>query len=110
MGPWRRLSSRASELWIGGLVFGVAAIIGAIPVQPLLPVFDARWTRTPVAIVAPAGVISERLGVLPSSLTFHPSQLHHAGLIYAKRDRPGLQGCSAQLCVGRAGFSGRDFS
>src|SRR5437588_12941455 len=33
----------------------------------------------------PAGVIAERLGVLPSSLTFHLNQLHHAGLITQRR-------------------------
>jgi DNA-binding transcriptional ArsR family regulator len=33
----------------------------------------------------PAGVIAERLGVLPSSLTFHLNQLHHAGLIVQRR-------------------------
>ena len=33
----------------------------------------------------PAGVIAERLGVLPSSLTFHLNQLHHAGLVMQRR-------------------------
>ncbi len=33
----------------------------------------------------PAGVIAARLGVLPSSLTFHLNQLHHAGLITQRR-------------------------
>jgi hypothetical protein len=42
MGPWRRLSSRANELWIHGLPFAVAAIIGAILVHPLLPVFEPQ--------------------------------------------------------------------
>ena len=32
-----------------------------------------------------AGVIAERLRVLPSSLTFHLNQLHHAGLITQRR-------------------------
>ena len=33
----------------------------------------------------PAGVIAERLGVLPSSLSFHLAQLVHAGLITQRR-------------------------
>jgi ArsR family transcriptional regulator len=33
----------------------------------------------------PAGVIAERLGVLPSSLTFHLNHLVHAGLITQRR-------------------------
>ena len=33
----------------------------------------------------PAGVIAERLGVQPSSLSFHLSQLTHAGLITQRR-------------------------
>jgi hypothetical protein len=42
MGPWRRLSSHAKELWVHGLAFAFAAIIGAIVVHPLLPVFEAQ--------------------------------------------------------------------
>jgi hypothetical protein len=42
MGPWRRLSSQARELWIHRLAFAVAAIIGAILVHPLLPKFEAK--------------------------------------------------------------------
>jgi ArsR family transcriptional regulator, arsenate/arsenite/antimonite-responsive transcriptional repressor len=33
----------------------------------------------------PAGVIAERLGVPPSSLTFHVQHLHRAGLITQRR-------------------------
>jgi hypothetical protein len=33
----------------------------------------------------PAGVIGERIGVLPSSLTFHLQNLHRAGLILQQR-------------------------
>ena len=42
MGPWRRLSSHARELWVHGLACAIAAIIGAILVHPLLPVFEAQ--------------------------------------------------------------------
>lgn len=33
----------------------------------------------------PAGVIADRLGRLPSSLTFHLQQLDHAGLVSCRR-------------------------
>jgi ArsR family transcriptional regulator, arsenate/arsenite/antimonite-responsive transcriptional repressor len=33
----------------------------------------------------PAGIIAERLGVLPASLTFHLKELQHAGLITQRR-------------------------
>jgi DNA-binding transcriptional ArsR family regulator len=33
----------------------------------------------------PAGVIAERLGILPSSLTFHVQQLRNAGLVVSRR-------------------------
>lgn len=32
-----------------------------------------------------AGVIAERLGILPSSLTFHVQQLRNAGLVVSRR-------------------------
>jgi hypothetical protein len=42
MGSWRRLSSDAREAWIHGLAFAAAAVIGAILVHPLLPLFEAQ--------------------------------------------------------------------
>ena len=42
MAPWRRLSSGAKELWIHGLALGIASVIGAILVHPLLPAFEAQ--------------------------------------------------------------------
>jgi hypothetical protein len=41
MERWRRLSSDAREAWIHGLAFA-AAVIGAILVHPLLPLFEAQ--------------------------------------------------------------------
>jgi hypothetical protein len=46
MGPWRRLSSDAKELWVHGLAFGFAAIVGAIVVHPLLPAFEAQTAQS----------------------------------------------------------------
>ena len=45
------------------------------------------WSRSaPQGL--PAGVIAERLGVLPSSLTFHLNLLHRAGLITPAAPEP----------------------
>ena len=35
----------------------------------------------------PAGLIAEALGIPPSSLSFHLSQLEHAGLVKSRRDQ-----------------------
>jgi hypothetical protein len=49
MAPSPRLSSHAKELCVHGLAFGGAAIIGAILIHPLLPVFEAQTdTRSEV--------------------------------------------------------------
>src|ERR1700683_2081197 len=61
----------------------------------------------------PAGAIAERLGVPPSSLTFHVQHLHRAGLITQRRLRRqliyaadftamnGLVGFLTENCCGR---------
>lgn len=38
----------------------------------------------------PAGVIAERLGVAPATLSFHLTHLMHAGLIYQRRESRSL--------------------
>lgn len=62
----------------------------------------------------PAGVIAERLGIPPSSLTFHVQHLHRAGLLTQQRvgrqliyaaDFPAMNGLVAYLtenCCNRA--------
>ena len=62
-----------------------AAIValGALAQETRLEAFRLLVATGPQGL--PAGVISERLGVLPSSLTFHLNQLHHAGLITQRR-------------------------
>jgi DNA-binding transcriptional ArsR family regulator len=62
-----------------------AAIValGALAQETRLEAFRLLVMTGPQGL--PAGVISERLGVLPSSLTFHLNQLHHAGLITQRR-------------------------
>ena len=55
------------------------AALAALAQETRLEVFRLLVTVGPEGL--PAGVIAERLGVLPSSLTFHLNLLHRAGLI-----------------------------
>lgn len=57
--------------------------LGALAQETRLDVFRLLVTQGPVGL--PAGVIADRLRVLPASLTFHLNQLHHAGLITQRR-------------------------
>ena len=59
------------------------AALGALAQETRLDLFRLLVMTGPEGL--PAGVIAERLGVLPSSLTFHLNQLHHAGLISQRR-------------------------
>jgi DNA-binding transcriptional ArsR family regulator len=57
--------------------------LGALAHETRLEVFRMLVQRGPEGI--PAGVIAERLGIPPSSLTFHLQQLLHAGLVSQRR-------------------------
>jgi len=59
------------------------AALGALAQETRLELFRLLVTVGPEGL--PAGVIAERLGVLPSSLTFHLNLLHRAGLISQTR-------------------------
>jgi len=59
------------------------AALGALAQETRLELFRLLVTCGPQGL--PAGVIAERLGVLPSSLSFHLQQLVHAGLIMQRR-------------------------
>lgn len=59
------------------------AALGALGHETRLDLFRLLVTAGPEGL--PAGVIAERLGVLPSSLTFHLNHLVHAGLITQRR-------------------------
>jgi ArsR family transcriptional regulator len=62
---------------------GAIAALGALAQETRLDLFRLLVTVGPEGL--PAGVISDRLGVLPASLTFHLHQLVHAGLITQRR-------------------------
>jgi DNA-binding transcriptional ArsR family regulator len=57
--------------------------LGALAQETRLELYRLLVTVGPGGL--PAGVIAERLGVLPASLTFHLHQLVHAGLITHRR-------------------------
>lgn len=60
-----------------------AAALGALAHETRLEVFRLLVQRGPNGM--PAGAIAERLGIAPSSLTFHLQQLTHAELITQRR-------------------------
>src|SRR5689334_18648382 len=59
------------------------AALGALAQDTRLALFRLLVQRGPDGL--PAGVVAERLGVPPSSLTFHFQQLRHAGLVTQRR-------------------------
>jgi len=59
------------------------AALGALAQETRLELFRLLVTCGPNGLSA--GVIAERLGVQPSSLSFHLAQLTHAGLITQRR-------------------------
>src|SRR5215470_7943139 len=59
------------------------AALGALAQETRLALYRLLVTAGPAGL--PAGGIAERLGVLPSSLSFHLQQLVHAGLITQRR-------------------------
>ena len=59
------------------------AALGALAHETRLEVFRMLVQRGPDGLAA--GVIAEKLGLPPSSLTFHLQQLLHAGLVSQRR-------------------------
>jgi DNA-binding transcriptional ArsR family regulator len=62
---------------------GAIAALGALAQETRLALFRLLVAAGPAGLSA--GVIAERLGVQPSSLSFHLAQLVHAGLIAQRR-------------------------
>jgi len=62
----------------------VVTALGALAHDHRLTIY--RWLVEQGPAGLPAGEIAERLGVPPSSLTFHLQHLHRAGLIGQRRD------------------------
>ena len=59
------------------------AALGALAQDTRLALFRLLVAHGPAGL--PAGAIGERLGVAPSSLSFHLQQLLHAGLVTQRR-------------------------
>jgi ArsR family transcriptional regulator, arsenate/arsenite/antimonite-responsive transcriptional repressor len=57
--------------------------LGALAHQHRLAIYRILVKQGPAGL--PAGVIGERVGLVPSSLTFHLQTLHRAGLIMQER-------------------------
>jgi ArsR family transcriptional regulator len=62
----------------------VIAALGALAHEHRLAIFRLLIERGPGGL--PAGRISERVGLVPSSLTFHLQNLQRAGLIAQRRE------------------------
>ena len=59
------------------------AALGALAQDTRLQLYRVLVARGPAGLAA--GTIAEQLGIVPSSLSFHLSQLLHAGLIAQRR-------------------------
>jgi DNA-binding transcriptional ArsR family regulator len=59
------------------------AALGALAQETRLALYRLLVVAGPAGL--PAGIVAERLGVAPSSLSFHLQQLLHAGLITQRR-------------------------
>jgi ArsR family transcriptional regulator, arsenate/arsenite/antimonite-responsive transcriptional repressor len=58
--------------------------LGALAHEHRLSIFRLLIERGPEGL--PAGRIAERIGLVPSSLTFHLQNLHRAGLVTQRRE------------------------
>jgi ArsR family transcriptional regulator len=94
----------------------IVTALAALAHEHRLALFRLLVERGPDGLAA--GVIAERLGLVPSSLTFHLQHLHRAGLISQRRlgrqiiyaaDFTAMNGLLAYLtrnCCGRDGSTG----
>jgi DNA-binding transcriptional ArsR family regulator len=91
----------------------VIEALGALAHEHRLAIYRLLVQRGPEGL--PAGVIGQRIGLLPSSLTFHLQNLQRAGLITQRRDSRqlfysvdftvmnGLVGYLTENCCGNSG-------
>jgi ArsR family transcriptional regulator, arsenate/arsenite/antimonite-responsive transcriptional repressor len=87
--------------------------LGALAHEHRLDIYRLLVQRGPEGL--PAGAIGQRVGLLPSSLTFHLQNLQRAGLIAQRRDSRqliysadfavmnGLVGYLTENCCGNSG-------
>jgi DNA-binding transcriptional ArsR family regulator len=91
----------------------VIEALGALAHEHRLAIYRLLVQRGPEGL--PAGVIGQRVGLLPSSLTFHLQNLRRAGLITQRRESRqlfysvdftvmnGLVGYLTENCCGNSG-------
>jgi DNA-binding transcriptional ArsR family regulator len=91
----------------------VIEALGALAHEHRLAIYRLLVQRGPEGL--PAGTIGQRIGLLPSSLTFHLQNLQRAGLITQRRDSRqliysadftvmnGLVGYLTENCCGNGG-------
>jgi ArsR family transcriptional regulator len=91
----------------------VIEALGALAHEHRLAIYRLLVQRGPQGL--PAGAIGERIGLVPSSLTFHLQNLQHAGLITQRRESRqlfyaadfavmnGLVGYLTENCCGNSG-------
>jgi DNA-binding transcriptional ArsR family regulator len=91
----------------------VIEALGALAHEHRLAIYRLLVQRGPEGL--PAGVIGQRIGLLPSSLTFHLQNLRRAGLITQRRESRqlfysvdftvmnGLVGYLTENCCGNSG-------
>ncbi|HTZ78404.1 MAG TPA: helix-turn-helix domain-containing protein [Stellaceae bacterium] len=79
------------------------AALAALAHETRLSIFRMLVERGPEGLSA--GVIAERLGIPPSSLTFHVQHLHRAGLVTQRRlSRQLIYAADFQSMNGLVGF------
>src|SRR6202049_2012714 len=91
----------------------VVEALGALAHEHRLAIYRSLVQRGPGGL--PAGAIGQRVGLLPSSLTFHLQNLQRAGLITQRRESRqlfysvdftvmnGLVGYLTENCCGNSG-------
>src|ERR1700689_3572315 len=91
----------------------VIEALGALAHEHRLAIYRLLVQRGPEGL--PAGTIGQRIGLLPSTLTFHLQNLQRAGLITQRRDSRqliysadftvmnGLVGYLTENCCGKGG-------